>query len=194
MTVDQFRLSPLAGHLQTLLDSPLEVVEEPFARHLQLRIDPDGPLADEVAQLLGCALPVVNRATRSGPRTVIWLGPDEWLIITDESDDGEADLDQLVRPAGGAVVDVSGQRTTLRLSGPYARPVLAKGCSVDLHRSVTPVNFAVQTTIAHAGVIMIAEDSAGDDLASRILVRTSFARHLADWLIDAALEYTVPPL
>ena len=40
-----------------------------------------------------------------------------------------------------------------------------------------------------AGVILIALDDTGTDY--RILVRASFARYLADWLIDATEEFDV---
>ena len=46
---------------------------------------------------------------------------------------------------------------------------------------------AAQTMLGQAGVVLIALDDTGTDY--RILVRASFARYLADWLIDAATEY-----
>ena len=49
---------------------------------------------------------------------------------------------------------------------------------------------AAQTMLGLAGVVLIALDDAGTDY--RILVRASFARYLADWLIDAAEEFGVP--
>jgi sarcosine oxidase subunit gamma len=75
----------------------------------------------------------------------------------------------------------------LRLSGPDARDVLAKGCSLDLHPTVFRKGTAAQTMMGLAGVVLIALDEAGSDY--RILVRSSFARYLADWLIDAAEEF-----
>jgi sarcosine oxidase subunit gamma len=46
---------------------------------------------------------------------------------------------------------------------------------------------AAQTTLGMTGVILLAVDGSGADY--RILVRSSFARYLADWLLDAAEEY-----
>jgi sarcosine oxidase subunit gamma len=42
--------------------------------------------------------------------------------------------------------------------------------------------------LGQAGVILLAVDGSGADY--RILIRSSFARYLADWLLDAAGEYT----
>jgi len=46
---------------------------------------------------------------------------------------------------------------------------------------------AAQTTLGQTGVILLAVDGSGAE--HRILVRSSFARYLADWLLDAAEEY-----
>ena len=121
---------------------------------------------------------------------MIWLGPDEWLV-TGTSLTGpelEARLREAVSPHGGAAVDVSGQRTTLRLRGSHSRDVLAKGCALDLHPAVFTAGSAAQTRLGQAGVILLTVDGGGADY--RILVRSSFARYLAGWLLDAAEEYT----
>jgi sarcosine oxidase, subunit gamma len=66
--------------------------------------------------------------------------------------------------------------------------VLGKGCALDLHPRVFGAGAAAQTMLGQAGVILLAVSGTGDDY--RILVRASFARYLADWLLDAAGEYT----
>jgi len=86
-------------------------------------------------------------------------------------------------------VDVSAQRTTVRLRGARARDVIAKGCSLDLHPSVFGQGGAAQTTLGRAGVVLIPLSDNGTDY--RLIVRSSFARYLADWLIDAAEEFGV---
>ena len=93
-----------------------------------------------------------------------------------------------MNPFGGTVVDVSAQRITLRLTGSRARDVLAKGCSIDLHPRSFRRGDSAQTMLAQAGVILLALSDSGDDYA--VLVRSSYAGYLADWLADAALEFT----
>lgn len=191
------RKSPLSGYVGRLADCPLDLAEEPFVRHLVLRLDPASTAVVEVERRLGLTLPPANRASGAGgPRTVVWLGPDEWLIMdSGAQDDLAAELAAIVRPTDGAVVDVSAQRTTLRLRGPHARSVLAKGCSVDLHPRIVVPGLAVQTMIAHAAVVLVTVDVGSPDqglaadLDCRILVRSTFAAYLADWLLDAAVEY-----
>ena len=186
------RISPLQPWAKRFAQLPdaATIVEEPFITMVELRVDPSGPGAAAVASLLGVELPTTpSTYAKSGDTVVIWLGPDEWLV-TGSSLTGpelEARLRDVVSSYGGAAVDVSGQRTTLRLSGSRSRDVLGKGCALDLHPSVFGGGAAAQTTLGQTGVILLAVDGSGAD--HRILVRSSFARYLADWLLDAAEEY-----
>jgi sarcosine oxidase, subunit alpha len=94
------------------------------------------------------------------------LGPDWWLALG---------------PADG--VDVSAQRTTLELRGPRARDVLMTGCPLNL--DALGVGACAQTLLGQAQVILYR--TAPDTY--RVLVRASFARYLADWLLDAMVEH-----
>jgi sarcosine oxidase, subunit gamma len=114
---------------------------------------------------------------------VLRLGPDEWLVVAPE--DAAPELH------GDAVVDVSGWRTTLELSGPRARDVLAKGCSLDLHPSVFGVGAHAQTLLAQAQAIVWLVD---EEPVFRLLVRSSFAAYVATWLLDAMAEYALHDL
>jgi sarcosine oxidase, subunit gamma len=187
------RISPLQPWAKRFAQLPdaVTIVEEPFITMVELRVDPSGPGAAAVASLLGVELPTAPATyAKSADTAVIWLGPDEWLV-TGTSATGpelEARLRDVVSTHGGVAVDVSGQRTTLRLSGSHSGDVLGKGCALDLHPSVFGRGAAAQTTLGRTGVILLAADGSGADY--RILVRSSFARYLADWLLDAAEEYT----
>lgn len=182
-------LQPWAAKFAQLPDS-VAIAEEPFVTMVELRVDPAGPGATAAAGLLGVELPTTpSTYAKSADTTVIWLGPDEWLV-TGTSLTGpelEARLRQILAAHGGAAVDVSGQRTTLRLRGSHSRDVLAKGCAIDLHPNAFGRGAAAQTTLGQTGVVLMAVGGDGTDY--RILVRSSFARYLADWLLDAAEEY-----
>jgi sarcosine oxidase subunit gamma len=174
--------SPLAGW-PGLSTAGLHLAEIPFVDQVNLRLSPKGPAADAVGRQLGTPLPVEpNTVACAGDRSVLWLGPDEWLVV------GGCDESRL-RAAIGAepasVVDVSAYRTTIRVAGAYARDLLAHGCSLDLHPSRFPVGRCAQTMLAHAPVILLPLPAGG----YWVLVRASFARYLADWLVDAAVEY-----
>jgi sarcosine oxidase subunit gamma len=188
------RTSPLQPWVAQFAKLPnsVAIVEEPFATMVDVRVDPSGPGATAAAELLGVELPTTaSTYAKNGDTTVIWQGPDEWLVTGTAlaGPELEARLREAVAPHGGAAIDVSGQRTTLRLSGPHSRDVLAKGCALDLHPRVFGEGTAAETMLGQAGVILLAVDGSAADY--RILIRSSFARYLADWLLDAAEEYTL---
>lgn len=180
--------SPLAHYRDALAALPIGAHELPFLTQLNLRSDPESAAADRIAKALGGFLPAVPcTVARLDGVDVLWLGPDEWLLVAPASDRDA--LTETVCEAvaqDGAVTDVSAQRTIVRLTGPPVREVLARGCAIDLHPNVTPVDSCVQTLLAQTGVILVVNDEAASDLL--VLVRASFAEYFADWLIDACSE------
>ncbi len=175
------------------LPASVRIDEEPFVSMIDLWVDPSGPGGPAASDALGIdALPTNSAVAVPGSDSaVIWFGPQEWLVTSAgrPAEALEAQLREAVGGHGGAAVDVSAQRTTIRLRGEHARAVLAKGCSLDLHPAVFGAGAAAQTVLGLAAVVLTALDDNGTDY--RILVRSSFAGHLADWLIDAAEEFGV---
>ncbi len=185
-------ISPLHNLTERFVAQPesAKLAEEAFTAMADLWVDPAGPGGATVAAVIGADLPSTPGTSVNTPSvTVIWLGPQEWLVTTQtrSSVELEAELQEAVRRHGGAATDVSAQRTVIRLSGKYARLVLSKGCSLDLHPSVYPEGTAQQTMLALAAVVIVALDDVGTDY--RLLVRSSFARYLAEWLLDASAEF-----
>lgn len=172
------------------LPDTVGITAEPFVAMVDIRLGAVGP---EAAARLGVSRPAVPSTwAPAGAGRAVWLGPGEWLLTstTEAPEELEARVRSAVLPLGGAAADVSAQRIGLRLTGPRARDVLAKGCSIDLHPRVFRYGSSAQTMLSLAGIILLALSDAGDDYV--ILVRSSFAGYLADWLLDAALEFTTP--
>ena len=185
------RTAPLAAWGDSLgaLPDGVQITPRPFVAMADLRVDPAGPAAATVAEYLGVTLPTTpSTYVESETATAIWLGPDEWLITSPfrTPEELETGLREAVG-AGGTVVDVSAQRTTLRLRGEHARDLLAGGCSLDLHPRVFGRGAAAQTLLGLAGVVLMALDDTGTHY--QIVVRSSFAGYLISWLLDAAIEY-----
>ncbi|MFJ8961571.1 sarcosine oxidase subunit gamma [Lentzea sp. NPDC102401] len=185
--------SPLSAWTDRLaaLAPVLNVAESPFRSQLTVRVsDPDAIAA--MGSALGVRFPsaactFTSGAGRFGDVEVLWLGPDEFLVVA--APDLQITIEEVLRGAlgtvRGSVVDTSAQRTTVVLQGPRVRDVLAHGCSVDLHPASAPVGTCVQTLLARTGIILQVN---GDDRFT-VLVRSSFAEYLAAWLGDACSEY-----
>jgi sarcosine oxidase subunit gamma len=168
----------------------LRLAELPFLAQVNLRIDPKTPAAGAVGLTLGVPLPLEpNTVGRGGDLAVLWLGPDEWLVVGPPGSAGEleARLREAVGEEPASVVDVSAQRTTLLVAGARAAELLAHGCSLDLHPRSFEAGCCAQTTLARAQVVLVPRDEHKPGFW--VLVRSSFAGYLADWLLDAAAEY-----
>ena len=211
-TLRESPLAHLAGRLPAEASS-VGLREVPFLAMTSLRVGPGGSAAERIARVLGCPLPdAAGETTAAGEHTVLWLGPDEWLVVsgaaTDGSDDAGSDdagsdgaggdgpgsddpgglvqrLRQALAGEPGSVVDVSANRTTLELAGPRARDVLEKGCPTDLHPRAFGAGRAVTSAVGPVPVLLWQTGPA----TYRLLPRSSFADYLARWLLDAMTEY-----
>ncbi|MFF4573957.1 sarcosine oxidase subunit gamma [Streptomyces sp. NPDC001410] len=168
----------------------IRLAELPFLAQVNVRLDAKSPAADAVGLALGLQLPLEpNTVVHTGDVTAVWLGPDEWLVVGRPGT--ERDLESRIRAAAGdepvSVTDVSAQRTTLLVAGPRARDLLSHGCPLDLHPRAFGPGRCAQTTLARAQVVLVARDETRAGFW--VLVRSSFAGYLADWLLDAAAEY-----
>ncbi|MEJ2885765.1 sarcosine oxidase subunit gamma [Actinomycetospora aeridis] len=162
-------------------------VEDPVAA-VDLRVDPAGSGPAAVAAAVGAALPTAPDTWTALPAgTAVRLGPDEWLLTsaTARPEGWEFHVDETASAHGGMAVDVSAQRTSLRVRGTAARELLAFGCALDLRPAAFPRGRCAQTLLGLAAVLLVAHDV--DDLA--VIVRSSFAGYVADWLVDAAAEF-----
>ncbi|NEM08987.1 sarcosine oxidase subunit gamma [Geodermatophilus normandii] len=187
------RTHPLEGwstQFERLPDT-IRITVEPYVAMVDVRL---GAVPAEASAALGVDLPTApNTWLPAGTGRAVWLGPDEWLLTstTETPEELEARVRDAVLPLGGSAADVSAQRIGLRLTGPRVRDVLAKGCSIDLHPRVFGRGRSAQTALGQAGVVLLALSDAGDDHG--VLVRSSFAGYLAEWLLDAALEFIPTP-
>ncbi len=146
-------------------------------------------LAVELAQIdvradpsaLPFEAPVPNTVTTWRGRDVLWLGPDEWLIV------GEPGIEQGVVAeladalAGGhaSVLDVSANRAVFDLSD--GLELLSSGCGLDLDPDRWLPRMCAQTLFGQAQVILHQLDRG----ATRVFVRPSFAGYLVDRLREA---------
>jgi sarcosine oxidase subunit gamma len=169
---------------ETPISPPLvDIREVTPVRQIGLRLRPPFP-----AYLAGLPLPLVpNRVAAMGAVRVLWLGPDEWLVVAE----GEPPdlLPRLERAVGGrraALNDLSSTRIVLQIAGSRARPLLEAGSGLDLHPRGFGPGQCAQSLFARVPVIL---DQLSDAPHYRLLVRRSYARWLTDWLADADAQF-----
>ncbi len=173
----------------------------PFRTCLSLRAEATPEIRTILTQAAGCGLPVQPLdAARRGAIVTLWLGPDEWLIVvggggSSEEPDSDASafctrLEAAFRGHFVTVTDVSDAWCVLRLAGPAATEVLAKGCGLDTHARALPPGKVARSLLAKADVILhrLKPD------AFEIYVARSYADYLWRWLEDAGAEFGVAVL
>jgi len=165
--------------------------ETPRLAMVNLRVRSGSAEAARAGDALGTVLPAANAVAPATGGAVVWLGPDELLVVGRDGDAGDLVAQLTAACAGGrsSVVDVSAARAGVDVAGERARDVLAKGCSIDLHPRVFTPGRCAQTLLARANVIVWHLGENLYDGGFRVLTGASFADYLADWLTDAAAEY-----
>ncbi len=153
----------------------VDAVDEPFRTQLTVRLRAG-------RTLLGVALPAPCTFTSGNGVDILWMGPDEYLVLGPALSRESADLEAALSRESAAVVDVSAQRNVVRLTGAHAGEVLAHGCSIDLETA--PPGTCVQTLLARTGIVLMVREE-----GFTILVRQSFSDYFHAWLADASREY-----
>ena len=184
--------SPLVG-AQALLDANqaqqsklFRLRERPFLELVNVRGDArDGAFVAAVESVIGARLPTQpNTVARGSEYDALWLGPDEWLLRSNEA--RKPELEGKLRTALGAlfasVVDVGSGYTVLEASGERVRDVISRGCPLDLHPKLLHRGQCVQSHYFKASIVLI---PTADD-TFELIVRRSFADYFCRIMLDAA--------
>lgn len=143
-------------------------------------------MVERFGDVLDTALPTVPlTSTHNHDVSVLWLGPDQWLVL---GGDVQAKLEDALADGFGAVTDVSHQLVGLELRGPLGFDLLACGCRLDLHPKALPEGFASRTGLAKADIILHRRPDDGGPVLW-LFVRRSFSDYLWHWLLTAGREF-----
>ena len=167
-------------------DASVTLAERPFPGIVDLR-GAHKDLAPPLKAAFEIDLPrEVGGTARKNELIALWLGPDQWWLVDESGRLAAVQVSDALNGPVHAATNVGESRTRIRVSGPRARDLLAKGCPLDLHSRVFPEGSCAQSLLAKAGVLIHhLEDGAGYEL----YVLRSFADYLWHWLADAAREY-----
>ncbi len=153
----------------------------PAARYI-LRGGPQVRTAAAAASGVGIPVEACRAVTRD-ERAALWLGPDEWLLITSEAD-AAALAGSLTASLAGlphSLVDVSHRQTACELRGAQARTLLSAGCPLDLDETAFPVGMCTRTVLAKAEVVLWRPAAE----AFRLEVWRSFVAYVSEFLAEA---------
>ena len=144
----------------------------------------DAKLAAAVKAVAGTKLPDPLGLTEKGETAVLWMSPDELLILLPYADvqDALGKFGKAIKDSHHLALDVSDARAVLAVEGPFVREVLAKLAPVDLHPDVLPANTVVRSRLGQiaAGFWL------RDDGSARVICFRSVAAYAFDLLAASA--------
>jgi methylglutamate dehydrogenase subunit D len=114
--------------------------------------------------------------------TVMWAGPAQYFVQSDALT--AVSLKQRLGDHA-SVIDQSQGRVVIRIAGPQARTVLAKGTPVDLHHVQFPLGKSAMTQMGHVGVHI--HRSGTDEFT--LSVFRGFSESFWEWLTTSAAEF-----
>ena len=144
-----------------------------------------------VGKNLNMLLPTeANTSSVSDKLTSIWLSPDEWMIVSNETvqkDSNRYELEEslynnISKTNLGAVTDVTDQFVLLELKGENIFELFASGSPLNFNEFREKKGSATQTLLNNIDVIIHHKDK---NLIS-LFVRRSFSEHLCSWISDSA--------
>jgi len=116
----------------------------------------------------------------------LWAGPDQYFVLAEGRGEGALFAEVSAALAGiASVSDQSHGRVVIRIEGPKARAVLAKGTPVDLYSDEFPRGKSALTQMAHVGVHLT---RVGED-AFDLSVFRGFSESFWEWLTEQAEEF-----
>lgn len=177
-----------------VIETPdLTIRRDDVAGMVTLKADLAEPaVAAALSGATGAPMPAaLSAVTAEGPAggvTVVWMAPDEVMIVTADRAQAAAlvaDLDARLAGQHALVLDMSDARSVFRLDGARWREVVAKGAPVDLRPAAFGPGTARRTHLGQVAVGFWADPA--DATRVTLVCFRSVGGYVADWLAEAAL-------
>jgi sarcosine oxidase subunit gamma len=146
-----------------------------------------GALAAAAERAYGVALPAGSRFVVGPKAGFIGTGPGQWFVVSESLRNGELARDLAANFRGlASISDQSDGRAVVRILGPKARDVLAKGLPIDLDPRAFKPGDAATSLISYIGVQLWQVD---ETPTYDIAVFRGFAESFWGWLTASAAEF-----
>lgn len=192
------RKSPLARYWGAaphaiMTTGSVSVRELPFQGVIKLQCRDCSPQFLAASKtILGVDLPQTPNTRVGDSPACMWVAPNEWVIVTEANHDQElADklsqhLAQTLGGANTATTVITDSRVALKIEGPDAANLIAKGCSLDLHPEKFSEGQCAVTLLEQVPMMLYPE---GNPLSYILFLDRSYAAFVWDWLASALKEF-----
>mgnify|MGYP001385904188 CR=1 FL=1 len=163
--------------------------ELPFMTKINLRGNPNEKnFMSSASETLNTRLPIrPNTYITINSLKIIWLGPNEWLIIDEKEDDKENLFSKLENSFGSqdvSVTDVSENRTVIRITGAKLFILLAKFLTLNLDNSLNSSSSVAQTLFTKVPVLLMRHHEHNREPKIDIYTNRSHANYVYKILVD----------
>lgn len=192
------RLSPLSHRTATAGHNGLTLREAPHLGKLILRMDQQIGNKPVTATTKGASLPTepcTAITSKSGHISTLWLGPSEWMFVTEKDGDRELKIGLNMGLTGLVyqLVNVTDYYTCIDISGEQARETLMNLTTLDVHPRAFSIGQVKGSVFGHANAhLWQLNTGTGQPEAFRLIVRASMADYLWCLITRSARLFGIP--
>ena len=163
----------------------IKIQELPFVNKINLRINPNNnKYMSSCGKILEAILPIKpNTYARNENVKIIWLSPDEWLVINNK----DALFKKLKDEIGNleaSVTNISENKTIIRISGEKIYTLLSKFLVLDLEKNLGTQSSCAQTLFVKVPILLIRNDDNNQIPVIDIFTNRSHANYIYSLLVD----------
>jgi len=167
-------------------DYGIKIQELPYVNKINLRFDPNNnDYMSFCRKILGEVLPAKpNTYVQNEKIKIIWLAPDEWMIINDQEDKLFIKLKNKLKDFEASVTDVSENRIIIRLSGEKIITLLSKFLVLDLEKNLGSQSSCAQTLFVKVPILLVRNNDNNQIPVIDIFTNRSHANYIYSLLVD----------
>ena len=164
----------------------ITIHEIPFVNKLNLRLDLNNKkIISKCKKVLENLLHFQsNTYTQNKNLKIIWLGPNEWLIVSREKNDLLQKLKREIGDAEASITDTSDNRTIIQVSGKKLITLLSKFLVVNLDKNLGSKYSCVQTLFVKVPILLTRNNDNNQIPSVDIYTNRSHANYIYKLLVD----------
>ena len=140
--------------------SGITFMELAFVKKINIRGNPsDNNFMSSNGKILEATLPIKpNTYTNNGKIKILWLGPNEWLVVDENPNENNeliSKLENINNREESSITDISENRTVIRIAGKKLFTLLSKFLVLDLDQNLPNESSVAQTLFVKVPIILV---------------------------------------
>lgn len=173
--------------------SDIKIHEISFIKKINLRLNPNNKNFMAICgKILGTILPTKpNTYNKIDKIKIVWLGPDEWLIIYNDENNILEKLQHELGNLETSATDISENRTIINVSGDKVNILLSKFLVLDLEKNLSNESSCAQTLFVKVPILLLRNNKKNQIQDIDILTNRSHANYIYKLLLDGMINLDI---